>query len=1645
MNWKKKVFVCCVAVLCTSAMLAVSTPQDAKSANQAVMEDPSTVLTSDPRASVVTEDTSEKQKKLQEMYKVTSAGLTDFGKDSRADATCPAGILFTQNPNGGSAANSDALGGYQVYDDFAGVSGDIETVRWWGINAYHDGTAWVSCTYTGAEDFEISFWNDDTGSPDLTAPVCIYTVSPVVTDTGELFAGSYTIWEYYVVLPTSCTMAAGWFSIYGLDNGTDVCWSMWHTSTDGNSSAKQWDNSIPGWAADQDEDMSVCLDGAYIPTYGACCNDYDGTCADNVEMLDCLAPLRFVEGVLCDDLVPPCGPTGACCDAGLNCLFTDVEAECDLVSGTWYEGEDCSTFTCPATCTHTITLLDDYGDGWNGGSVDVLVNGTPVLTGLTIDSGAGPESHTFDAATGDTITTAYTAGSWAYENCYYIYDVNLAQICSDGETGGDCGAFEPTGVTCTGNCGAVAEGACCMGDGTCTIGPMADCTGMYMGDGTTCEADTCKGACCAPDGSCTDTFEDDCADSFYGIGTDCATTTCPVVPPNDDCVNAEPIAEGTSVIVDNTVATDDAESAAICDTGSLNQAVWYSIEGIGKELTATTCNPGGDFNDTKLQVWCSGCAALMCVAGDDDDPDCGISTVRSTVVWCSEPGVTYYIAIGGYSSYMGLMELSVMAGDECTEYPNCTPPTGACCDDDYNCLVMSEVDCVASGGTYLGDDTVCDPNPCGTGACCYNDGYDCDDTGNEDNCLTVLNGVWMGYGLTCDDVVCVTPGDDCSNPYGVTLGLADLPFTDTNSTCGRQEHYEETCLGSYDSGDDMMYEFVITEAMNVMITLDPGTFTWTGFAIDTSCPPADPCLAYSTNSGSGPHTIGSLEDCLSLAAGTYYIMVDSWPTPQCIDFDLTIEECVVPTGACCHADGTCTIEEEANCADSYMGDDTVCDTNDCNANGLPDECEIAVGLVTDCDGNGIPDECELAGNDCDGNGVLDVCDPDCDGDGIVDACMIPGGELVGDCATVECAGAAAGTSLDCQEDSIPDECQLGGAKGECPDMVYDNGICDGANGTRPTVGWDDTGLVVDFTVPQGGNGMTFSCFHMEILDFAQVDMPEMRLRIYALPTNSIPTDLPSFAAATSLFDYTYTVASGELVIADRAECYPGALAWDYDGSGPSYTFASGSYAAFVNFPGSGAVNYWASAAQIGDLSYVWGVQADAPSVGTMDVAFNLMGGGAAAGGDCNSNGIPDECDVWPICDLGPPDCSLDCNSNFIPDECEVAELDCNENGIPDDCDIADCDGSLWCSDCNEDGIPDGCQLVDNDCNNDGIPDDCQLEGNDCNENGILDECDMADCDGSPWCDDCQPNGILDECELDAVSKDKDIVLDEGFEVSVPPADWTSVVTAGHTQAAQTTWFQGTSPFEGTYAAQCDYDPAFVQQDEWIVSPAFTMSGTITLAGQTMGSVYWGTPPEQGGTYDNYDIEAWVIIGAGINDGDDIFLGITDDFWVENWIWAAFSYEFASPGEFRIAFRYDGNDGAQGTLDAITLEGDLGPAAPPANDCNENGIPDDCELCGDYDYDADVDVDDYDMFLASFGAELGDAEYLACADFDDDGLVSLRDYQSWLACYRDYVGNPLAGPPTRLEIVPMNPMGDSTLDVGSTPSATLKRPAVKRTR
>jgi hypothetical protein len=145
-------------------------------------------------------------------------------------------------------------------------------------------------------------------------------------------------------------------------------------------------------------------------------------------------------------------------------------------------------------------------------------------------------------------------------------------------------------------------------------------------------------------------------------------------------------------------------------------------------------------------------------------------------------------------------------------------------------------------------------------------------------------------------------GAVCGNaiPIAYSGGTASV-VNQTN--CGLFDFYSGTCMTPYDLGEDILYMLTVTGGPWIVdITLDPKGTTYSGFLVADGCPDVGTCLAFSTNTGGTAHKI----EALSLAAGTYYIMVDTWPSPDCIpDFDLTIEEWV--PGYC---DASTTIQDE---------------------------------------------------------------------------------------------------------------------------------------------------------------------------------------------------------------------------------------------------------------------------------------------------------------------------------------------------------------------------------------------------------------------------------------------------------------------------------------------------------------------------------------------------------------------------------------------------------------------------------------------------------------------------------------------------------------------------------------------------------------
>jgi len=156
----------------------------------------------------------------------------------------------------------------------------------------------------------------------------------------------------------------------------------------------------------------------------------------------------------------------------------------------------------------------------------------------------------------------------------------------------------------------------------------------------------------------------------------------------------------------------------------------------------------------------------------------------------------------------------------------------------------------------------------------------------------------------------------------------------------------------------------------------------------------------------------------------------------------------------------------------------------------------------------------------------------------------------------------------------------------------------------------------------------------------------------------------------------------------------------------------------------------------------------------------------------------------------------------------------------------------------------------------------------------------------------------------------DILIEEGFEGgAVPPVGWTEVTNS------TVNWeLDDYSPHSGLYDAHVLYD---YNQNEWLLSPEMALSrGTLSF--WSYGSVYWCRD-----TYDNCDLNVWIVVGPNVGDGDDIYVGTADGDWPDNWTWAQSVFDLTPllpGGPVRIGFQYLGDDGAEAALDDIVLDG-----------------------------------------------------------------------------------------------------------------------------
>lgn len=107
-------------------------------------------------------------------------------------------------------------------------------------------------------------------------------------------------------------------------------------------------------------------------------------------------------------------------------------------------------------CMYKLQMHDSYGDGWNGGYLQIYLNNSLLGNYNALNYGT---SDSFQVCNNDTVELVYTAGSYENENTYQLYDASWNYLFGAGptpatgnvfDTLGDCAStFWPGNNPCT--------------------------------------------------------------------------------------------------------------------------------------------------------------------------------------------------------------------------------------------------------------------------------------------------------------------------------------------------------------------------------------------------------------------------------------------------------------------------------------------------------------------------------------------------------------------------------------------------------------------------------------------------------------------------------------------------------------------------------------------------------------------------------------------------------------------------------------------------------------------------------------------------------------------------------------------------------------------------------------------------------------------------------------------------------------------------------------------------------------------------------------------------------------------------------------------------------------------------------------------
>lgn len=468
-----------------------------------------------------------------------------------------------------------------------------------------------------------------------------------------------------------------------------------------------------------------------------------------------------------------------------------------------------------AQCTYSICLYDTYGDGWNGGSVSVIVNGTTVLSGVTLSSGSGPACYNFTVSQGQSISVTYTAGSWSYENYYQVYNSasgggtmiygstsgstppssqSVTNSCIDGGGGTDCThsicLYDTYGDGWNGGSVTVNVGGTnVVSSATLSSGYGPTCYNFNVTDGESITVTYSEGSWGYENYYQIYSSSGGSGTSLYNSGSGSTPPSSQVVTancsgggaPSGDCMGALPFCTSDSYIFPASTNVPDMGSVG-CLYTTPNPA-WYWMEIGSPGNIDIYMSSGGDVDFIAWGPFTSLTAACASDLMNNSGVDCSYSTAAQETanLTNTQTGEVYVLLITNYANIETNISFSQTGGAGSTNCGIIAPPitnNGPLCEGETLELTVSNP---TAGATYNWSGpnswTSTEMNPTITNVTTAADGT---------YSLIITVGAETSDPVTTDVVVNsnVTPTFSSGGTYCSGESIPALPTTATNGITG---------------------------------------------------------------------------------------------------------------------------------------------------------------------------------------------------------------------------------------------------------------------------------------------------------------------------------------------------------------------------------------------------------------------------------------------------------------------------------------------------------------------------------------------------------------------------------------------------------------------------------------------------------------------------------------------------------------------------------------------------------------------------------------------------------------------------------------------------------------------------------------------